>query len=270
MAITNRDGLIDALGNNSQSLVISKASISSQVAGGFSSLWRATGIPAQGAIPTTAAFPDNTTIGCFTYTNAVTPVRTYLARLFMVSSNSGTDVQMHDRMAHMGGLVGNVTTAQTVGVDASNASLIDRRGDANYSDCQWWLEWYTATGATVATATVNVTYNDGTTGNTTVALTATMGASRLLPIQSAVNGKFIKTVNTVTLSVSTGTAGNFGVTVTRALGGLSLGLANAGEVGDWAYLGLPRIIESACLAMIMVPGSTSTGTLYGSGKLVQG
>lgn len=270
MTIDSRDALINALGNGSTSLVFNKASISSQLAGGFTSLWRSAGTPGQGAIPAAAAVCTKALLGALTFNNPVDPIKTYLARLFFVSSNAATDVQVHDRLAHMGGLSGTVTTAQTVNVDASDVALDDRRGDANYSDVQWWLEWYTATGSTAVTATVNVTYNDDTSGNVSVALAASVGASRMLAIQSAVAGKFIKKVNTVTLSATTGTAGSFGVTATRALCGVSLGLANAGTVADWAYLGLPRVADDACLALVVIPGSTSSGTLYGSGKIVQG
>ncbi len=63
MAITTRDKLIDALGNNSSRFIIDKASIANAVAGGYFSLWRATGQPGQGAIPTTTASCNNTTLG---------------------------------------------------------------------------------------------------------------------------------------------------------------------------------------------------------------
>lgn len=270
MTITSRDDLINALGNNSTSLVISKASLTSQLAGSFTALWRSAGIPGQGAIPTTVAICDNTTLGGFTFTNPVAPVKTYLARLFFVSSNTGTDVQIHDRLAHAGGKSGTVTTAQTVNVDASDVALVDRRGDANYSDVQWWLEWYTTTGSTAVNATCAVTYDDETTANIVIAVAASTAASRMLAINSTTAGRFIKSIQSVTLSASTGTAGNFGVTATRALCGVSLGLANAGEVADWAYLGLPRVNDNACLTMVTINGTTSSGALYGSGKLAQG
>lgn len=272
MTITTLDGLIDALGNSGTQLVINKASISSQVAGGFTSLWRATGTPAQGATPAAAAICTNALTGCFAFTNPTAPARSYLARLFALSANSGTDIQIHDRLAHMGGLSGTVTTAQTVNVDVSGtASNIDnRRGASDYSDVQWWLEWYTATGSTAVTATVTYTNAAVTTGRTTtVPLTASVGASRMLPIIGN-GGEFIQSVQSVQLSATTGTAGSFGVTATRSQAGVSLGLANSGVVADWAYLGLPRIHDTACLFIIMVPGTTSSGALYGSGKLVQG
>lgn len=272
MTITNRDQLIDAIANKSTSLVINKASIATQIAGGFSSLWRATGTPGQGAVPTTAAVCTKALTGAFSFSNPTDPVKSYLARLFFLSANSATDIQMHDRLAHMGGLSGTVTTAQTVSVDVSGSSnnLDNRRGDTNFSDVQWWLEWYTATGSTAVSATCAVTYDDNSTGNVVVAVPASTGASRLLAILPAVVGRYIKSIQSVTLSATTGTAGNFGVTASRSLCGVSLGLANSGVVADWAYLGLPRVHDDACLAMIMIPGTTSTGLLYGSGKLAQG
>lgn len=272
MTISNRDQLIDALANNSTALVINKASIATQIAGGFSSLWRATGVPGQGAIPGAAAVCTKALTGAFSFTNPTAPVKTYLTRLFLVSGNTGTDVQIHDRLSHMGGLSGTSVAAQTVGVDTdvATSNMILRRGDANFSDVQWWLEWYTATGSTAVNATCAVTYDDASTGNIVVAVPASTAAGRLLAIPPAVAGKFIKSIQSVTLSATTGTAGSFGITATRALGGISLGLANAGTVGDWSYLGLPRVHDDACLAMVMVVSTTSTGVLYGSGKLSQG
>lgn len=272
MTISNRDQLIDALANNSTALVINKASIATQIAGGFSSLWRATGVPGQGAIPGAAAVCTKALTGAFSFTNPTAPVKTYLTRLFLISGNTATNVQIHDRLSHMGGLSGTVITAQTVNVDVDvvTSNMILRRGDANFSDVQWWLEWYTATGSTVANATCAVTYDDASTGNVVVSIPASTAASRMLAIPPAVAGRFIKSIQSVTLSASTLTAGSFGITATRNLGGLDLGLANAGTVGDWSYLGLPRVHDDACLAMVMLVSTTSTGALYGSGKLSQG
>ena len=278
MAITNRDRIINGLANASQSLVINKASVASQLAGGFCSLWRATGIPGQGAIPTAVAVCDSTMVGAFRFNDASgldtdgQAVKTHLARLFLVSGNTGTDVQIHDRLLHMGGLSGIVITPQTVGVDASvtTTNMVLRRGDVNYSDVQWWHEGYVNTGVTAVTATYAVTYDDDSTGNVAVPIPASTAASRLIQIQPAVAGRYIKSIQTVTLSATTGTAGNFGVTCTRSLTSMSLGLANAGEVYDWAMLGLPETANGACVVLIVIPGTTSSGTLYGSGKLISG
>ena len=48
MTITSRDQLIDAMGNRSSRFILDKASIASQAAGSYVSMWRATGQPGQG------------------------------------------------------------------------------------------------------------------------------------------------------------------------------------------------------------------------------
>lgn len=137
------------------------------------------------------------------------------------------------------------------------------------------MEWYTATGSTAVTATVNVTYNDGTTGNLTgLPLAATRPASFMVAlntlIPSASAGKFIRGVNTVTLSATTGTAGSFGVTATRLKATVGSPIANFKTVADWAQLGLPHIPNSAALFPIVLTPTTSSGTIRGAGKIAHG
>lgn len=278
MTITTRDGLIDALANNSSRFVVDKVSISNAVAGTYYSLWRATGQPGQGSAPTTAAIPTSATTGAIGFTNQTSPATSYLAWLTLNCSNAAVTLEIHDRVGHMGGLVGNVTTSQTVNLDLDSGGLnlgAARRGDSNYSDIQWWMEWYTDTGATASNATINVTYNDGTSGDlTVVAVGGTIRASRMINlnglIPSAAAGKFIRDINTVILSASTGTAGNFGFTATRMRGVLPLFVANKGEVGDWAALGLSEIPNDACLMLIELCSTTTTGAVRGSGKIAHG
>ena len=276
--ITGRDQLIDALANNSSRIVIDKASIANAAAGQYHSLWRATGQPGQGAIPTAVANCNQSTTGCLTFSQQTAPANSYLAYLEATSSNSAMTLEVHDRLMHMGGLSGTLTTAQTVGLDFNGVTadnMVERIGDSNYSDIQWWLEWYTDTGATVVTATVAVTYSDGTTGNlTAVSLAATRRASFMQSlnglIPAAATGKFIRAVNTVTLSATTGTAGNFGVTATRLRGTLFMPIANAKFSADWANLPINTIPNSACPFIAMLASTTSTGTLRGGGKIAHG
>lgn len=279
MAITSRDQLIDALGNNSSRFILDKASIASQAAGTFVSLWRATGQPGQGAIPGAAAACDNTLVGAMNFTQQTAPASSYGAYMEVATGNAAMTVEIHDRLAHMGGLVGNSTAAQNVSLDlnamlASN-NMTNRIGDANYSDVQWWLEWYTATGSTAVTATVNVTYNDGSTGNLSgLSLAATRPASFMAPLNSLIpaasSGKYIRAVNSVTLSATTGTAGSFGVTATRPRLTLGTPIANFKQTADWAELGLPEIHNSSCLFPLVLTSTTSSGTVRGGGKIAHG
>jgi hypothetical protein len=279
MTITTRDQLIDALANNSSRLVIDKASISNAAAGQVHSLWRATGQPGQGAIPTAAAVCTNALTGAMGFAQQTAPATSYGAWVNALCSNSAVTLEVHDRLMHMGGLVGNVTTAQTVNLDVdanlATSNLDARKGDANYSDIQWWMEWYTDTGATASNATINVTYNDGSSGDlTVVAVGGTVRASRMIPlnglIPAAAAGKYIRDINTVTLSASTATAGNFGFTATRPRMTMPLNLANKMEIFDWAALGLPEIFNSSCLFPLTIVSTTSTGAIRGGGKIAHG
>ena len=279
MAITSRDQLIQALGNNSSRFILDKANIVSQSPGTFVSLWRATGQPGQGAIPAATAVCNNTTLGGMGFTQQTSPAASYGSYMEVASSISAVTVEIHDRLAHMGGLNGTLTTAQTVSLDLSTLgatnNISNRIGDTNYSDVQWWLEWYTATGAPAVTATVNVTYNDGTTGALTGAsLAATRPASFMLPLNALVpaasSGKYIRAVNTVTLSATTGTAGSFGVTATRPRMTLAAPIANMKFIADWAQLGFPEIFNESCLFPIVLTSTTSTGAVRGGGKISHG
>lgn len=278
MTITSRDQLIDAMGNSSSRFILDKASIASQAAGSYVSMWRATGQPGQGAVPTTAAVCTTALTGAMGFAQQTAPATSYGAYMEVVTSNSAMTVEIHDRIAHMGGLNGALTTAQTVGIDLSTmlstSNVGVRIGDANYSDVQWWLEWYTATGATAATATVAVTYGDGTSGYlTALSLAATRPASFMVSlnalIPAASSGKYIRAVNTVTLS-TTGTAGNFGVTATRIRMAGMCPVANLKTISNWADLGFPEIGNSACLFPIVLTSTTSSGTLRGGGKIIHG
>ena len=276
--ITGRDQLIDALANNSSRIVIDKASIANAAPGQYHSLWRATGQPGQGAIPAAAANCNQSTAGCLTFNQQTAPANSYLAYLEATSSNSAMTLEVHDRLMHMGGLSGTLTTVQTVGLDFNGVTadnMVERIGDSNYSDVQWWLEWYTDTGATVVTATVAVTYSDGTTGNlTAVSLAATRRASFMQSlnglIPAGVAGKFIRAVNSVTLSATTGTAGSFGVTATRLRGTLFLPIANAKFGADWASLPISTVPNNACPFIAVIASTAATGTLRGGGKIAHG
>lgn len=279
MTITTRDALLDALANNSDRVVIDKASLANAVAGQLFSLWRATGQPAQAAIPTTAALCTSALTGAMAFANQTAPVTSYLGWMTLNAANSAVGVEVHDRIAHLGGLVLNVTTSQTVtGLNLTAGGLnppTARLGAANYSDGQWFLEVYSDGGATASNATVNVTYNDGSTGNLNViAVGGTLRAGRLIALTPFIptgdQGKFIRGINSVILSASTGTAGNFGFTYTRQRTCVGLETAFKSLVADWAALGLPEVPNDSCLALVVTCSTTSTGVIRGQGKIPHG
>lgn len=246
--------------------LIYKAAISSQVAGGFSSFWRGNGIPTQASIPTTAAVCTDATVGAYSIPAKTSGATAYIAAMWAVCSVI-TGVFLDDRLAHMGGLSGTSVAAQTVNVTCS--TLAGTRCLSDYSDVEWFLEWYTATGSTAVTATLAVTYNDDTTGNVTVTIPASTGASRRIPFFSAVKDKWIKSVQSCTLSATTGAVGNFGVTAVHVLGEMVLDTANVMRKADWALIELPIVQDDSCIEVMLLPAGTSTGNLTARALIVQ-
>lgn len=269
MAITSINDLVNALGNSAQTVQFNKASLNSQVVGGFTSLWRASGAPGQGVQPTTATVCTKSTAGAWDFSSPTSGKSTYIGRMTMLGSNAATDFQIHDRLAHMGGLVGNTTSSQTVNLDVS--SLTGRVGRSDYSEVQWWFEWYGTTGGSVVNITVTYTSGSGASGQTTTvsSVPSSTALGRMVPIIGS-NGDSIQSIQSIQLNSSSGSAGNIGVTATKYLSGGSLGGPGVGQTLDWQALGLAKVEDDSCLSVILVSSATTSGTLIGSVKLVQG
>ncbi len=137
------------------------------------------------------------------------------------------------------------------------------------------LEIYTIIGTTAQTITVEYTNQAGTTGRTSPAVafggTGDREASRfvMVPLQLGDTGG--KAVAGVTLSGSTGTAGDFGVTLFKPLfvvpgvsGAISTITRNGLFGGD-----VPEVIDDAALFFLARSASTGTGTLQGTITLIE-
>lgn len=272
MAITNLDGLVTGLLNRIN-VPFAKANTASTVAGSECSLWRATGYPAQAAIPTTAAVCSASLLGAFPLSAKIAGQDRAIAQIALSTPTAGNTLIIEDRLMHLGGLVGNITTAQTAVVDISANlgvnNIAERIGNPSYSELAWYLEWYTTTGSTAATPTINVTFTDDTTANLNIwvagstALPASVAASRRYRIYNN-TGKIIKRVNSVTFSASTGTAGNFGITVVRQMAYVNCTLANQMLVYDWSLLGLPKVFDEACITISQLCVTTTSGAIQGN------
>lgn len=120
-----------------------------------------------------------------------------------------------DRLAHISGLSGTVTTAQTVGIGPNS------RVGTPYTNVMAAVEVYSQVGATATTITASYTNDAGTAGQISPALAFGGSGNReqqrffLLPLVAG--DLAIKSVESVTLAATTGTAGNFGVTLFRPL-----------------------------------------------------
>jgi hypothetical protein len=179
----------------------------------FGSLWTASGRSA-GATPTTSVSPARTLAGALHQRARVT--RQYvLGYTNRQSTNSiGTPVYTLDRLVHHGGLSGIVTTEQTTNLPTAALPRYTS-GEGVHA----FLEIYGILGTTATTVTVRYTNSAGTANRTSKA--AVIGASFnrevgvLIPIMLADGDTGIRSVQGVTVLATTGTAGNFGVTLAR-------------------------------------------------------
>lgn len=275
MAITTVDGLLAAMTSTTRNrLYYNKGGFNAGAYGLMTSYWVAGGNPGSGTIPSSPATCSASTAGGIPIQSPINNQSLYLAR-FSATTTNGVGIDIVDRLAHMGGLSGIVTTTQAVNLDLSALLSVDniavRRGRSDWSNVQWFLEWYVATGSTSTTITVSYTDHNGVSGKTTTVttngITRTGHMLRIVP-----NGTdYIRSVDSVTLSTSTGTAGNFGVFAFVEKGSIGLG-SSAQQLAerDWAQLGLPVIEANSCLQFINYNITTTAGTISGSVFLVQG
>jgi hypothetical protein len=278
MSITVHDELIKRLQYSHNRVVVDKASLANQLTTAWTSMWTATGTPGTGAAPGAIAVCTQALTGALPLTNRTSPEKNYITFLEATCGNTLTNFEIHDRLVHMGGLATNVNTSQNVLIDLSTllatSNLDERKGDANYSDVQWWIESYTDGGSTTVNLTINAKFNDGTDANLTVLSLPRFRAGQSYPlnglIAAAQAGSFIRGINTVTLSATTGGAGSWGVTATRYRTGKLLPISNAKSSFSWYELGLPDINNSSCLSIIVLPSTTSSGLIRASVRISNG
>ena len=271
MAIASLDNIAASL-TPALRFTLDKASIANQGAGGICSLWRGTGVPTQPAIPGAAAVCSQATAGAI---NLNMPAaaggkeRRMITADFLLGTVPG-QIAIYDRLAHMGGLSGTVTTGQAVNVNVTGTtSGIDvRRGKADYSDVEWFLEIYTDIGTTGVAATFTGLDQDGTAASfqafTIGGASPANRAGRLFRILPASPDTAFREITNIT-HATTGTAGSYGITAMRRLTpALPLRVANAGDLWSWGQLGLPPIHDNACLQAVVFTGGTSTGIVRGT------
>lgn len=264
MAITNMDALVASLPGQRFPFYISGAPAPG--IGTWGSTWKSAGTPSSplatpaagsGAVPTDA---DSR----FQFTNPTAPAFTYVGQLSVMTVNS-TTLSLADRLWANSGLSGTVTSAQTID------SVALTRPDANGEDTELWVEVYTTLGATPQTATVSYTNSSGTASRTgTASLPASAAIGALFPVTLQAGDIGVASVQSITLAGSTGTAGNFGMTVTRRI----VNVADSSQTmveNDPISLGLPRVYDDAALMIACVTASTSNAAaIIGSLSLVQG
>lgn len=255
--ITTMNGLVLGLSRATNAYMYKTASTTT-VAGDFVSLYEIGGVPALPAIPSSIASTcTSTTDGAMQVLSGSTDIHYIAAANAIVASVA--NISIFDRLHHCGNLSGASTEVQAANV--SSTGSFDTGRCSSTTPTEWFLEWYTTTGTSTATANCDVTFTDASTATISVALSATRRQSQLLRILSTVTPtKIIQSVQNVTLSATTGTAGSFGVTVGKRLCDLpAVTGGNYGVSADFAALGMPSLIGQACLWPVAWAQTTSIG-----------
>jgi hypothetical protein len=263
MAITTEAGLIAARAGGRYAQLV-KNSVANAVAGGKFSLYRAAGaFPAQPAIPgTTSVACTNATAGAI-----IAPGLTigggnslYCDSIDMQFAVVGR-LEIVDRINHQGGLNATLLTSQTVNTPAIPAEY-------TAGMVRWYLEWYADTGATASNCTISYTREDLTTGTSVIAVGGTVRNARKIEFFSSTASPILS-VQSLILSVTTATAGSFGV-VGEVVMPIKCGVLNVNTSIE--YESLMRLVPraNACLAANIICTTTSTGVIDGGMTLMQG
>lgn len=266
MAIDTQDKIAAAL-SGGQRKDITKVSATSEGAGTWHSLFKIGSIPPAGNNPGSLAgtIPTSTTVGGFVFSNPVSG-NTHLMQMALSGGTVGK-VILYDRLWHNSTMSGIVTGTNSLG---SPPALT--RPDNTGADTELWAEFYTAIGATGATLSVVYTNQAGTGSRTATYVHPANAESvgQMVPLTLQAGDTGVRSVQSYGWSVSTGTAGDFGLVILRRIAEFPLQVANVGNVLDYALLGMPRIYDNACLCLMVLCTATNTGLIQGSLVLGQG
>lgn len=166
-----------------------------------------------------------------------------------------------DRLSHQGGLVGNVATTQTTNLPT--AALTRYTGG---DGVMLGITIYTQIGTTATTVSATYTNQAGTGSRVTPLVvfggTAFREAGRLILLPLAAGDTGVRSVESVTVTATTGTAGAFGVTLFRPIFVLGIpdgsGVMSAGGfLSGFSFGGIPEVETDACLSLLYCGQSTN-------------
>lgn len=271
MAITTLDGLI---AGSAPPVSFLKSSQTAEGAGTWHSLFLVAGYPGAGSAPPAYTAGSgyactNSTVGALPFTNPVSG-ETRLVKLAVAGSTIGT-VILYDRLWTCSGFNTTTTTAQSVTTPGTIPAR-DDDGTTTGKGVQIWGEIYTAPGATGATWTVSYTNTAGTSGRTATYTHPANAESvgQMFPFTLQAGDIGVQSVQSLTCSVSSGTAGSLGITLLRRIATAPMLVVNIATILDAMALGTPRIFNSSCLALMVQCSTTNTGTVAGEIAWAQG
>jgi len=244
---------------------VSGVTATTPVAGRGCSLWEYDGMPSKGAVPTSGVIPDRTTQGAIPFTAPGGGRDKQLIGASITPSVAGVYL-LYDRLFHIGNLSGASTASQSVqGSPASPALTRNTGGAGNIA----FYEIYTIIGTASTTLTMTYT-NQGGTGSRTstinIGATGFREVTRIQRIPLAAGDFGIQSVQSIQLTASTTTAGNFGITIAQPLAWIPVGAAGLMGWRDYTtgLPGIPVINTDACLSLMFIPANGIAPELFGS------
>ena len=235
------------------------------IAGRGCSLWTYDGMPAGGAVPTAGAIPTRSTTGALPFT--APGMDLHLIGTSITPLTAGVYL-LYDRLFHIGGLSGASTADQTVQGSPPSPAL-QRVGLGGGAGNIAWYEIYTAIGTTTTTLTMTYTDQDGNTGQTAtinIGATGFREVTRAQRIPLAAGDTGLRAIEKVKLTATTGTAGDFGITIAQPLAWIPVGAAGTAGWRDYTtgLPGIPVINPDACLALMFLPAVATAPEVWGS------
>lgn len=272
MALTTYQAVVDA--HPGQTLFFDKASntLITSTNPYLSHLFSHSGIPVAGAgAPGSGgAVCTNATLGALPLRNAGAGKSLYLAEFRAYSRAFTGSLMLYDRLVHASNF-DSVSTTHTI-----NTTALTRYTDGVDVEC--WLGWVNDPAA-LGTVTVSYTNQAGTAGRTGTFSAAGSGSDRPVmgPVRLDTGDYGVRSVQSVTIAGGSGINNDAGFVILLkriALIGApiwSVGMPGEGNRADLFALGMPKIENSACLALAGGTGSASdTPNYQGFVRLIEG
>lgn len=235
------------------------------IAGRGCSFWTYDGMPAGGVAPTTGAIPARTTQGAIPFTAPGGSRDKHLIGASIAPNAAGVYL-LYDRLFHIGGLSGTSTSAQQIQDDPASPALTRNTGGAGNIA---FYEIYTIIGTSSTTLTMTYTNQAGTGSRTsTINIGATnfREVTRMQRIPLAAGDSGIQAIEQIQLTATTGTLGNFGITIAQPLAWIPVGAA--GTMGWRDYTtglpGIPVIHPNACLSIMFIAPAATAPEFFGT------
>ena len=252
MAITSGSQLTGAA---KQALNYVRTGARTTVLAGWFTLFDVAGSPGSGVLAgtstTTGVVPDDTVAGFPTINTFGGGNIGYLSQVDFGNSVASR-IKLYDLLWKAGAYAFNAsTTGQTP------TSYAARVPNADYTDCEIWLEQVTA-GTGVQSVAVTYTNEAGTTGRTTgVVVTGTNTIGRMFRLPFQAGDKGVQGITGVVGSVAT--AGTFNILVMRPLWTGRVRAANDGDIHGPDKTMMRQVYDTSAIYPIIASDSTISG-----------